>query len=73
MEGTYDIPYKNYYFFETTEPNQMGFFGQNADNGLQFHNPKAYSDSFTIFWNLLILKIWLHFFLGGGGGQMVEV
>ena len=24
MEGTYDMPYKNPYFFVTTEPNQMG-------------------------------------------------
>ena len=25
MEGTFHIPYKNPYFFVTTEPNQMGF------------------------------------------------
>ena len=25
MEGTYDMPSKNAYFFATTEPNQMGF------------------------------------------------
>ena len=25
MEGTNDIPFKNTYFFVTTEPNRMGF------------------------------------------------
>ena len=28
MEGTYDMPYKNPYFFVTTEPNRMGFFAE---------------------------------------------
>ena len=32
MEWTYDIPYKNPYFFVTTEPNRMFFLNQNADN-----------------------------------------
>ena len=30
-EGTHDMPYKNPYFFVTTEPNRMGFH-QDADN-----------------------------------------
>ena len=28
MEGTCDIPYKNTYFFVTTEPNQMEVFAK---------------------------------------------
>ena len=30
MEGTYDMPYKNPYFFVTSEPNRMRFW--DADN-----------------------------------------
>ena len=28
MEGTYDMPYTNPYFFMTTEPNWMGVFAE---------------------------------------------
>ena len=31
MEGTYDLPNKNPYFFVTTKPNRMGF-RQNAND-----------------------------------------
>ena len=51
MEGTYNIPlYKNILFFMTTDPNWIGFLSRtrDADNYWQFHNPKPYSDKFSI-------------------------
>ena len=48
MEGTDDIPYKNSYFFVTTEPNWKGIFGKMQIINYIFKNPKAYLDWFII-------------------------
>ena len=51
----------------------MCFGGQNAGNKLQFHNPKSYSDLFTIL-NVIDAENPIVFFLGGGGGrQSVQI
>ena len=48
MEGTYDMPYKNPYFFVTTEPNWMGVFAEKQIISHNFIILKAYTDQFTI-------------------------
>ena len=62
MEGTYDIPYKNHYFFVTTEPNQMEFSVIMQISSYRFIILE-HIEIRPQFWKLLMLKVCLFDFI----------
>ena len=68
MEGTYDIPNKNPHFFLNNWTKSDGVFAKMQIISYSFIILKHIQVS-SQFRKLLMLKVWLSFFFGGGGGQ----
>ena len=74
MEGTYDMPYKNPYFFVTTKPKSDAVFAE-----MQIISPNfiilKHIQINSLFREILMVKVWLSFlfffsfFLGGQSVQ----
>ena len=72
MEGTYDMPYKNPYFFVTTKPKSDAVFAEMQIISSNFIILK-HSQINSLFREILMLKVWFFFFFFfGGGGQSVQ-